>query len=101
MFLYKVLKKIRIKEKVIAVAIPFPSVFKLAAETATGQGETLAALSELIGVDAADAATFNTALKANFDQIFSSEEVTSGQAYNALVSIMMQDITLSKYVNQA
>tara|TARA_R110001599_G_scaffold330191_1_gene544478 strand:+ start:795 stop:1292 length:498 start_codon:yes stop_codon:yes gene_type:complete len=74
---------------------------QLAAETATGQGETLAALSELIGVDAADAATFNTALKANFDQIFSSEEVTSGQAYNALVSVMMQDITLSKYVNQA
>tara|TARA_B100001063_G_C16624630_1_gene482520 strand:+ start:109 stop:606 length:498 start_codon:yes stop_codon:yes gene_type:complete len=74
---------------------------QLAAETATGQGETLAALSELIGVDAADSATFNSALKANFDQIFSSEEVTSGQAYDALVSVMKQDIVLSKYVNQA
>jgi|TARA_R110002049_G_scaffold1000_2_gene7344 hypothetical protein len=74
---------------------------QLAAETATGQGETLAALSELIGVDAADTATFNTALKANFDQIFSSEAVTSGQAYDSLVSVMKQDITLSKYVNQA
>tara|TARA_R110002072_G_scaffold133803_4_gene274352 strand:- start:35429 stop:35929 length:501 start_codon:yes stop_codon:yes gene_type:complete len=74
---------------------------QLAAETATGQGETLAALSELIGVDAADTATFNTALKANFDQIFSSEEVTSGQAYDALISIMKQDIILAKYLNQA
>ena len=74
---------------------------QLAAETATGQGEALAALSELIGVDAADTATFNTALKANFDQIFSSEEVTSGQAYDALISIMKQDIILAKYLNQA
>ena len=71
---------------------------QLAAETATGQGETLAALSELIGVDAADTATFNTALKANFDQIFSSEEVTSGQAYDALVSVMKQDTVLAKYI---
>lgn len=72
---------------------------QLAADSATGQGETLAALSELIGVDAADSARFNTALKANFDQIFSSEDVTSGQAYDALVSIMKQDSTLAKYVN--
>tara|TARA_R110001592_G_scaffold252395_2_gene515116 strand:+ start:13121 stop:13627 length:507 start_codon:yes stop_codon:yes gene_type:complete len=74
---------------------------QLAAETATGQGETLAALSELIGVNAADASAFNAALKANFDQIFTSAEVTSGQAYDALVSVMKQDIVLSKYVNQA
>ncbi len=74
---------------------------QLAAETAIGQGETLAALSELIGINAADTSAFNTALKANFDQIFTSAEVTSGQAYDALVSIMRQDIVLSKYVNQA
>ena len=74
---------------------------QLAADTATGQGETLAALSELVGVNAADSAAFNATLKANFDQIFASAEVTSGQAYDALVSVMMKDIVLSKYVNRA
>lgn len=74
---------------------------QLAADTATGQGETLAALSELVGINAADTSAFNAVLKANFDQIFASSEVTSGQAYDALVSVMKQDIVLSKYVNQA
>lgn len=71
---------------------------QLAVDTAQGQGETLAALSELIGVQAEDSATFNAAMKANFDQIFSSADVTSGQAFDALVSIMRQDSTLSKYL---
>ncbi len=74
---------------------------QFAHDTALGQGETLAALSELIGVEAADTSAFNAALKANFDIIFSSEEVTSGQAYDALVSVMMKDVVLAKYLNQA
>ena len=74
---------------------------QLAAESAQGQGETLAALSELIGVQAEDTASFNAAMKANFDQIFSSAEVTSGEAFDALVSVMTQDATLAKYVSQA
>jgi Protein of unknown function (DUF3015) len=71
---------------------------QLAQDTAMGEGETLAALSELVGVNKADEATFNAALKANFDQIFSSEATTSGEAYNALVSIMSQNEQLAKYL---
>ncbi len=71
---------------------------KLAEESAIGAGETLAALSELIGVQSEDVAVFNATLKANFDQIFSSAEVTSGQAYDALVNVMQNDATLAKYL---
>lgn len=74
---------------------------QLAADSARGQGETLAALSELIGVQAEDTENFNHAMKSNFDQIFRSAEVTSGEAFDALVSVMTQDATLAKYVNQA
>tara|TARA_R110000850_G_scaffold50157_2_gene123206 strand:- start:930 stop:1433 length:504 start_codon:yes stop_codon:yes gene_type:complete len=74
---------------------------QLATDTATGQGETLSALSELVGVSSDDQTIFNMALKNNFDQIFSSADVTSGQTYNALVSVMKQNSTLSKYLNQA
>lgn len=74
---------------------------QLAADTATGHGETLAALSELVGVSETDQTRFNHVMKANFDQIFSSAEVTSGEAYDALVAVMQQDKTLVKYLNQA
>jgi hypothetical protein len=71
---------------------------QLAVETATGEGETLAALSELIGIDAADQSTFNSAVKANFDKLFSSAETTSGDVYSALVEVMAKDAALAKYL---
>ena len=72
---------------------------QIAAESSTGEGETLAALSELIGVDAQDEAVFKAALKSNFDQIFASVETTSNDVYSALVSIMSKDADLAKYVS--
>ena len=71
---------------------------QLAAESSAGEGETIAALSELIGVDAQDEATFKAALKANFDQIFASSETTSNEVYSALIDVMTQDVTLAKYL---
>lgn len=71
---------------------------QLAQDTAIGEGETLAALTELVGINEKDEATFATALKANFDQIFTSEATTSGDAFDALVSIMRQDEQLAKYL---
>ena len=71
---------------------------QLAAESATGEGETLAALSELIGIDAADQATFNSAVKANFDKLFTSEQTTSGDVYSSLVEVMAKDSALAKYL---
>lgn len=72
---------------------------QIAAESSTGEGETISALSELIGVHAADEAAFKAALKANFDQIFTSIETTSSDVYTALVEIMNKDASLSKYLS--
>ncbi len=71
---------------------------QLAQDTAIGEGETLAALSELVGISKEDETAFNAALKANFDQIFTSETTTSGDAYDALVSVMSQNEQLAKYL---
>ena len=61
---------------------------QIAAESSTGEGETISALSELIGVDANDAVAFKNALKTNFDQIFTSVNTTSNDVYSALVDMM-------------
>lgn len=71
---------------------------QLAVDAARGQGESLDALSTLIGVDAADKAVFTTALKSNFDAIFVSTTATSQDAYQAMVSVMQQHDQLVKYL---
>ena len=71
---------------------------QIAAESSTGEGETISALSELIGVGAQDEAAFKAALKTNFDQIFTSTETTSNEVYRALVNIMSSDAKLAKYL---
>jgi hypothetical protein len=70
---------------------------QLAVETAQGQGETLEALSSLIGVEAADKTYFNQTLKANFNKVFSAE-ATSGDAHQALTEVLAQDQKLQKYL---
>jgi len=72
---------------------------QLAAESSTGEGETISALSELIGVDAKDEIAFKAALKTNFDQIFTSIETTSNDVYSALVDMMTNDANLAKYLS--
>ena len=73
------------------------NVEQLAADTAAGAGETLDALAEVIGIQQADKAHFQAHLQSNFSQIFSSAEVQSGEIYDALVTLLKQDETLSKY----
>lgn len=70
---------------------------QLAADTARGEGETLAALAEVIGVQAQDTAAFNKTMQANFDALFSAEG-TSEAAYKAMTSAMAQDAALQKYL---
>ncbi|NVK36443.1 MAG: DUF3015 domain-containing protein [Gammaproteobacteria bacterium] len=71
---------------------------QLAADSARGQGESLDALTTLIGVDASDKAEFTQAVQSNFDSIFVSTEASSEQAYDALVSIMAENEKLAKYL---
>jgi len=70
---------------------------QLAIDTANGQGETLDALAEVIGVEAQDAAAFRTAMQSNFDNMFSAE-ATSASAYEALQQAMSADAELKKYL---
>lgn len=70
---------------------------QLAADVARGEGETLAALAEVIGVEAQDAAAFNRTMQSNFDNLFSTE-ATSGSAYEAMKAAMASDVALQKYL---
>ncbi len=70
---------------------------QLAMDVAKGQGETLAALAEIIGVEAADQTSFNTKLQASFDTMFSAE-ATSETAYQAMKESMQSDLVLKKYL---
>lgn len=70
---------------------------QLALDVSKGQGETLAALAEVIGVDAQDSAAFNQALQSNFDKMFSAD-ATSATAYDAMTAAMASDASLQKYL---
>jgi len=70
---------------------------QLAADTAQGQGETLSALAEVIGIQTQDSAAFNAAMQSNFDKMFSAES-TSAQTFEAMKSAMAADADLQKYL---
>lgn len=71
---------------------------QLASDTAMGSGDSLAALADLIGITESDRAHFDNTLQANFDSIFKSDALTSGEALNAMVDVMKSDLVLAKYV---
>lgn len=71
---------------------------QLAMDSATGTGETLAALVELIGIEEADQSLFKESVKSNFDAVFASTKSSSEDVYHALVDIMSHDVRLSKYL---
>lgn len=70
----------------------------IAMETATGQGETIDALAEMIGVEETDKRAFRLSLQSNFDQLFPSDETSSAQVYDAIVHIMAHNPRLAKYL---
>ncbi|SBS26837.1 hypothetical protein MAQ5080_00634 [Marinomonas aquimarina] len=70
----------------------------LAVDSAKGEGETLNALADLIGVESQDKAYFKQEMQANFDVIFASSQVTSQTAYEDIVGVMAKSPELSKYL---
>ena len=70
---------------------------QLAVDAAKGQGETLAALAEVMGVEAADSAAFNRTVQSNFDSMFNAD-ATSEVALESLKTAMDKDVELKKYV---
>jgi hypothetical protein len=70
---------------------------QLAADSARGQGETLDALAQVMGIEAADTAAFRATVQSNFDSMFTTE-ATASEAFRSLTEAMAQDEALQKYV---
>ncbi|RSD30208.1 DUF3015 domain-containing protein [Vibrio pectenicida] len=73
------------------------NIDNLARDMAKGQGETLATLSEVWGINEADKATFNSMVQENFAQVFVSENVTSQQVFTNLNQMVASDTKLANY----
>lgn len=72
---------------------------KLAEDMSRGQGETLAGLSEVMGIAQQDKPAFYALTQKHFDRIYANESVTSDQVLGALVQVLKSDPVLSKYVS--
>ncbi|MEH0666177.1 DUF3015 domain-containing protein [Vibrio scophthalmi] len=69
----------------------------LARDIAKGEGETLATLSEVWGIQESDKGAFNTLAQENFSQVFQSENVTSEEVFTNLNALVSSDQTLANY----
>ncbi|MEH0741695.1 DUF3015 domain-containing protein [Vibrio cholerae] len=69
----------------------------LARDIAKGEGETLATLSEVWGIQESDKSAFNTLAQENFSQVFQSENVTSEEVFTNLNALVSSDQTLANY----
>ena len=74
------------------------NIDKVARDMSRGSGENLDTLAVLLGVDEADRDSFRKVLQDNFATIFPSSDTTSGEAVDAIVALLEQNDTLSKYV---
>lgn len=74
------------------------NVDKVARDMSRGSGEHLDTLAVLLGVEESDRGDFRKALQDNFATIFPDADTTSGEAVDAIVSLLEQDKSLSKYV---
>jgi len=70
---------------------------KLARDMAVGEGETLDSLANLMKINEADKANFFALTKTNFDTIYPSEDVTTGEMLSALQDVMVKEPDLAKY----
>jgi hypothetical protein len=70
---------------------------QLARDMSVGSGETLAALSHLLGIEAQDQVAFNRLAKDNVARIFTTESVATEQVVVALREVLASDETLSHY----
>lgn len=74
------------------------NIDKVAREMSRGTGENLDTLAVLLGINEADRDEFRATLQDNFAAIFPNSETTSGEAVDAIVALLEQNESLSKYV---
>lgn len=72
---------------------------RLAADVAAGEGETLAALADLMGIAAADRDRFYRVMQQNFVRIFPSTATTAGEVVTSMQAVMAADARLSTYLS--
>ena len=70
---------------------------QLARDMSVGNGETLASLSHLLGIEAKDQAAFNRLAKDNVARIFTNESVATDQIVASLREVLASNATLSHY----
>lgn len=75
------------------------NIEKVAKDMATGQGESLATLAGLLGIEESEKAHFYSVTQSNFSTIFSKSDATSKEVLDSLVAVMKQDSALAKYVS--
>lgn len=71
---------------------------QLAVEMAAGEGEALAALASLYGIEAADRDAFYGLAKGNYGTLIGSDGVTAGEMLASLHTLMASDARLARYV---
>ena len=67
-------------------------------DVARGEGEALNAVAVMYGIEQQDRATFATAMHANFQTLFPSEDVTAEEVMTSMNEVMKADARLAKYV---
>jgi hypothetical protein len=75
-----------------------PNLNRLAQDMSRGEGETLASLAEVVGVEEQDRPAFYRAMQRNFARIMPSENVTVGEVLVSMNAILAEDEVLSRYV---
>lgn len=75
------------------------NIDKLARDMAIGEGETLRSLADLMEIGEADKAKFFMLTKTNFNKIYPSEDVTTGEILSALQDVMTKEPDLAKYAS--
>jgi hypothetical protein len=73
------------------------NIDQLAADMATGEGETLAAFSTLFEVAPEDRAQFGEFTQANFAALFPEDTTTAGQLLQNLDRLLLEDVRLQVY----
>jgi Protein of unknown function (DUF3015) len=71
---------------------------KLARDTARGEGESLASLADLMGIEEQDQPVFFQTSQRNFSTIFASENTTAHDVLLAWYRVMAGDEVLHRYV---
>ncbi|MEP1214142.1 MAG: DUF3015 family protein [Marinobacter sp.] len=71
---------------------------QIAADISRGYGENLEAMAIALGVQEEHRDDFYSLLNQNFSTIYPDQDTTSGEAVDAIVALLEQNESLSKYV---